>query len=119
MAAQLKPCPFCGGHAEIDEQREYANFFTGIRESAISASCHGECDAEIMICRADVPGITPEEVAAMWNRRTPAIPADSKGGERAESLHVRVSPSQREKVARNGGGQWVRALIDAAHEKNS
>ena len=40
-------------------------------------------------------------------------------GERAESLHVRVSPSQREKVARNGGGQWVRALIDAAHEKNS
>ena len=40
-------------------------------------------------------------------------------GERAESLHVRVSPSQREKVARNGGGQWVRALIDAAPETAS
>lgn len=37
-------------------------------------------------------------------------------GERAESLHVRVSPSQRAKVARNGGGQWVRGLIDAAQE---
>ena len=40
-------------------------------------------------------------------------------GERAESLHVRVSPSQRAKVVRNGGGQWVRALIDAAPEKTS
>ena len=40
-------------------------------------------------------------------------------GERAESLHVRVSQSQRAMVARNGGGQWVRALIDAAPEKNS
>ena len=40
-------------------------------------------------------------------------------GERAESLHVRVSPGQRAKVARNGGGQWVRALIDAAHESGN
>ena len=40
-------------------------------------------------------------------------------GERAESLHVRVSPGQRAKVARNGGGQWVRALIDAAPETAS
>jgi hypothetical protein len=46
-------------------------------------------------------------------------PSQPLSQQRAESLHVRVSPSQREKVARNGGGQWVRALIDAAHEKNS
>ena len=43
-------------------------------------------------------------------------PAIVPAGERAESLHVRVSPSQRAKVARNGGGQWVRGLIDAAQE---
>ena len=43
-------------------------------------------------------------------------PTITQVGERAESLHVRVSPSQREKVARNGGGQWVRALIDAGRD---
>ena len=48
-------------------------------------------------------GITPE--AAI---RHIDLVLMAKGGERAESLHVRVSPSQREKVARNGGGQWVR-----------
>ena len=46
-------------------------------------------------------------------------PAIVPAGERAESLHVRVSPSQRAKVARNGGGQWVRALIDSAPETAS
>ena len=46
-------------------------------------------------------------------------PTITQVGERAKSLHVRVSPSQREKVARNGGGQWVRALIDAAHESGN
>jgi hypothetical protein len=34
-------------------------------------------------------------------------------------LHARVSPAQREKVERNGGAQWVRALIDAAPETAS
>ena len=46
-------------------------------------------------------------------------PTITQVGERAKSLHVRVSPSQRAKVARNGGGQWVRALIDAAPETAS
>ena len=39
-----------------------------------------------------------------------------KPGERSAVLHARVSPAQRAKVERNGGAQWVRALIDAAPE---
>ena len=42
-----------------------------------------------------------------------------KPGERSAVLHSRVSPAQRAKVERNGGAQWVRALIDAAPEKTS
>ena len=42
-----------------------------------------------------------------------------KPGERALVLHARVSPAQRAKVERNGGAQWVRALIDAAPETAS
>ena len=46
-------------------------------------------------------------------------PTIVKPGERAESLHVRVSPEHRAKVARNGGAQWVRGLIDAAPESGN
>ena len=42
-----------------------------------------------------------------------------KPGDRALVLHARVSPAQRAKVERNGGAQWVRALIDAAPETAS
>lgn len=42
-----------------------------------------------------------------------------KPGERSAVLHARVSPAQRAKVERNGGAQWVRALIDAAPETAS
>ena len=42
-----------------------------------------------------------------------------KPGERSTVLHARVSPSQSAKVARNGGSQWVRALIDAAPESGN
>ncbi len=42
-----------------------------------------------------------------------------KPGERSAALHARVIPAQREKVERNGGAQWVRALIDAAPETAS
>jgi hypothetical protein len=43
-------------------------------------------------------------------------PTIVKPGERSAVLHARVSPAQRAKVERNGGAQWVRALIDAAPE---
>lgn len=42
-----------------------------------------------------------------------------KPGERSSVLHARVSPAQRAKVERNGGAQWVRALIDSAPETAS
>ena len=46
-------------------------------------------------------------------------PTIVKPGERALVMHTKVSPAQHAKAARNGGAQWVRALIDAAPETAS
>jgi hypothetical protein len=37
-------------------------------------------------------------------------------GEETVTMNVRMSVSQRAKVERNGGGVWVRALIDKAKD---
>ena len=65
---KLKPCPFCGGPAEIDTLRGYRNFSSGLMENAIAAYCTA-CAADISVCYADVPDIQAEQVADMWNKR--------------------------------------------------
>lgn len=66
---ELKPCPFCGGEAELDANRSFREFVSGEISRAVSAYCTW-CPAEITVCVPDVPDITPEQVAEMWNQRT-------------------------------------------------
>ena len=66
----LLPCPFCGGRAEMDTMTPFTSIFTGMSETGISAYCT-DCSAEIMVCRPDVPDVTEEMVAEMWNTRAP------------------------------------------------
>ncbi|GAB4059093.1 Lar family restriction alleviation protein [Uliginosibacterium sediminicola] len=74
MSIILEPCPHCGAAAELDTHQNFRNFITGEIGRAISAYCT-ECSAEVSVCVSDVPSITPEQVSAMWNRRTsPAVP---------------------------------------------
>lgn len=64
----LKPCPFCGGEAELDEHQVYRNSYTGERESAVAVFC-ASYGAQHSICRGDVPDVNPAEVVELWNRR--------------------------------------------------
>ncbi len=75
MSEELKPCPMCGGPAEMDTLRGYRRWSDGSVGNAIAVYCT-ECTLEISVCRDDVPDIEPEQVAEMWNRRAqPAAPA--------------------------------------------
>ena len=64
---ELKPCPFCGGEAEIIRQPGYG-------DKPYAASCGtGGCMAVIF------PFATPEEAAKKWNRRTGNAQTPSEG----------------------------------------
>jgi hypothetical protein len=64
----LKPCPFCGGDAEMDTRQAYVALGSGRLGSAIAIYCTA-CTASVSTCREDVPDITPEEMTDQWNRR--------------------------------------------------
>lgn len=64
----LKPCPFCGGQAELDSSVHFRAIASGEIERAVSVYCT-DCTAEITICVPDVPDIQPDQVAEMWNTR--------------------------------------------------
>lgn len=70
MANELKPCPFCGGAAELDTRQGYTYFSRGQYRhgTAVAVYCT-ECSVQISVCREDVPDIAPEAVIEMWNRR--------------------------------------------------
>jgi hypothetical protein len=68
----LKPCPFCGGPAELDTHRPFLALSSGKPGTGISVYCTGACPAEVMLCRGDVDGLTPEMVIDLWNCRMPA-----------------------------------------------
>lgn len=68
MGTDLKPCPFCGYQAEIDSMTPFRKFLDGEISYGISVSCLS-CTAEIMICREDVPEVSIEMVAELWNQR--------------------------------------------------
>ncbi len=71
----LKPCPFCGGKAILNEARDFRRYSTGAFETGIAVYC-ASCGVEQLICRSDVPDIQPEEVIAAWNRRVSPTPAE-------------------------------------------
>jgi Lar family restriction alleviation protein len=68
MSELLKPCPFCGGDAELDTQQGYRALGTGRTGTRIVVYCRN-CGADQGICREDVPDIEPTTVIEMWNRR--------------------------------------------------
>ena len=74
---KLLPCPFCGGDAEMDTRQGYLALGTGRPGNRIAVYCQ-HCDADMGVCIEDVPDITPEQVAEMWNRRA-AVEADRQG----------------------------------------
>jgi len=60
----LKPCPFCGGSAWIDEIPPHTHvFFTDIPD------CDGESFVFCENCSAAVSADTTDEVISLWNRR--------------------------------------------------
>ncbi len=71
---ELKKCPFCGGDAELDPRQGYRALGTGRMGNRVVAYCR-DCGADMGVCIEDVPDITPEQVAEMWNRRA-AVEAD-------------------------------------------
>lgn len=72
--ADLLPCPFCGGNAELDTRRSYRKIGSGDLDDAVAVYCL-ECTADHMACRADHIGLTTNDlvdiVSAAWNRRAP------------------------------------------------
>ena len=66
---ELKPCPFCGGEAEMDARQGYAQFPPNGRSGTRVAVYCRDCGTDIGICREDVPDVEPAQVAEMWNRR--------------------------------------------------
>lgn len=76
MREDLKPCPFCGGAAELDPLQGFQALGTGAPGNRAAVYCT-ECSADIGLCHGDVPELDDETrtgyVVDLWNRRT--IPA--------------------------------------------
>ena len=72
MGYKLKPCPFCGGHAELDSNQSFRAFVSGDIERSVAVYCES-CTAEISVCVPDVPDIQPEQLADMWNQRAGGV----------------------------------------------
>lgn len=70
MSDTLKPCPFCGGEAELDRTMERFEYCTGGPNSVMDYGywvyCT-KCDASLGAI--NVPPSSPEEATRDWNRR--------------------------------------------------
>lgn len=71
----LKLCPFCGGAPELDTRRYYMSL-EGRSGSGVAIYCGNydpHCSADMMICRADIPECSTDDLVAIlaeqWNRR--------------------------------------------------
>ena len=72
MSARLKPCPHCGGIAEIDTLWTYRAIYDGQMRRGVIIYCLS-CDAQMTRCYADHPGEEREDVCdalvKAWNTR--------------------------------------------------
>lgn len=75
MSEELKPCPFCGGEAELDTRQAYRALSGGTLGSRAAVYC-ARCDADMGFCYEDAPGIPREDIVNQvvddWNRRAPS-----------------------------------------------
>jgi len=73
MADELKPCPFCGGDAELDTSQHFRAFRDGEVLYQVAAYCTS-CSASISHYPDDL-GLTRDHttdiVVTAWNTRTP------------------------------------------------
>ena len=73
-AISKKPldCPFCGGSPEVDTLRGYRALDDGSIGSGVAIYCTS-CQAEMMLCREDLPECDTDELLTMlldsWNKR--------------------------------------------------
>lgn len=75
----LKPCPFCGGPAELDTMRGYIAIATGRMGNEVAIYCI-ECSADMSLCHEDVPDMSIDDMVfaltEAWNKRD--APADPR-----------------------------------------
>lgn len=72
LTEELKPCPFCGGNAELDRNRHYRNISTGNFGCSVAVYCL-DCNADMCLCREDMPDETLTDLVfflqEQWNTR--------------------------------------------------
>lgn len=75
MSEKLKPCPFCGGLAELDTSQMYRALSDGALRYRAAVYCT-RCGADMGFCYDDAPGIPGEDIVNQvvddWNRRAPS-----------------------------------------------
>jgi len=75
MSEELKPCPFCGGEAELDTSQAYRALSGGTLGSRAAVYC-ARCGADMGFCYEDAPGTPREDIVNQvvddWNRRAPS-----------------------------------------------
>lgn len=72
MSEELKPCPFCGGEAEIISGSEFRDFVSEPIDELFFVKC-----SKCYVPTALFP--SPQEARKAWNRRVDA--GNTKGGE--------------------------------------
>lgn len=81
MSPTLKPCPHCGGIAEIDTLWAYLAISDRNLAYGVSIYCLS-CDAQMTRCYVDYPGSEREYVCAAlteaWNTRVPEREMEAK-----------------------------------------
>jgi len=110
----LLRCPFCGGQAEMDTRQGYRALGTGRMGNRIAIYCRS-CDADMGVCIEDVPDITPEQVAEMWNRRA-AVEADRRDHVRGAASVIPVPTTKAEYIALLDLVARLRALARFEHD---
>jgi thiamine biosynthesis lipoprotein ApbE len=80
---KIKPCPFCGGKAELlESEPSTARFNEGAVHFAVSC---GSIDCGVLP-KANLWQITPEEAVQAWNKR----PSEQTLTELLENLHKKL-----------------------------
>lgn len=80
-ASKLKPCPFCGGPAELDSQQSYKNITTGNLGLAAAIYCP-VCPVNMSLCYEDMWNMDADSVVGFvigaWNTRNGVLTDTAK-----------------------------------------